>query len=289
MNKIAELTNLGGFPLTQYTLDFMQQSYREALAAISRLIGNAVIVAGMEESPTNVTDGWISYNGELLPFSGGPKQSTWIIEEITENRRFADDQERTVYFTRRARFGSGGIPYANLQRIDTLLALKSTLAALNNRLSQKIDKVWKRGDVIEVDCDAAYLQANFDNTGLGKNERDGWAICNGLNGTRNRGGRFPVGYDPSRSDYNLLGRIGGQEFVTLTVNEMPSHMHTGNKQVSPRGWPKQSGDRTDRYYYIDGNKDDWWARETFDTAYTGGNGAHENRPPFFVTLWIMKL
>lgn len=289
MNKVEQLTNLGGFPMTQYTLDFMQQSYRNALGALAKLVGSAVIVSGMEETGNTVADGWISYNGELLPFTGGPKQSTWIIEEITEDRLFADQVTRTVYFTRRARFASGGISYSSLQRIETLLGLKGVIASLDTRLTQQLAKVWKTGDIIELDCTAAYISANFDGTGLGKNERAGWAICNGNNGTKNRNGRFPVGYDPSRAGYNVLGSTGGQDSVTLTTAQLPSHMHTGNKQVSARGWPDDSGDRTDNYYYIHASRDGAQFYQTFDTNYTGSNQAHENRPPYIVTLWIMKL
>ncbi|KAA2244561.1 hypothetical protein F0L74_00875 [Chitinophaga agrisoli] len=301
MNKVEQLTNLGGFPMTQYTLDFMQQSYRNALAALARLAGDAVIVAGMEDTGDTVAGGWISYNGELLPFTGGPKQSTWIIEENTEDRIFADQVSRTVYFTRSARFAAGGIPYSNLQRIGTLTGMKSIIDAMNAQLS----RIWKRGDVIEVDCDAAYMQANFDNTGLGINERAGWAICNGNNGTQNRGGRFAVGYDASKADYNKTGVVGGQEFVSLSVGQLPPHMHTGATQVSARGNPllqvsitlgqggsiTGSGTKysTDNFYMHKRVEPDPSFLTTFDTTNTGDGAAHENRPPYFVTLWIMKL
>jgi hypothetical protein len=289
MNKVEQLTNLGGFPMTQYTLDFMQQSYRDALGALARLVGSAVIVAGMEETGNNVADGWISYKNELLPFTGGPKQSTWIIENITEDRLFADQVNRTVYSTRRARFAAGGINYSDLQRIETLIGLKGVIAGLDTRLTQQVEKIWKRGDIIEVDCSTAYLQTNFDGTGLGRNERAGWAICNGNNGTRNRAGRFPVGYDASRGEYNTIGNIGGQEAVALSVAQMPSHMHTGARRASARGWPKDSGDRIENYYYIHADRDNAAYLQSFDTNYTGSGQQHENRPPYIVTLWIMKL
>jgi hypothetical protein len=289
MNKVEQLTNLGGFPMTQYTLDFMQQSYRDALGALAKLVGDAVIVSGMEDTGSNVANGWISFNGELIPFTGGPKQSTWIIEDVTEDRLFADQVNRTVYFTRRARFAAGGTNYSNLQRIETLLGLKGVIASLDNRLTQQVEKIWKRGDIIEVDCSTAYIQTNFDGSGLGRSERAGWAICNGNNGTRNRAGRFPLGYDPNRSEYNTVGNTGGQETVSLSVGQIPAHMHTGARQVSARGWPDDSGDRTDNYYYIHSSRDSSQFYQTFDTNYTGSGQSHENRPPYIVTLWIMKL
>lgn len=282
MNKIEKLTNLGGFPMTQYTLEFMQQSYREALAAISKVIGNSVIVAGMEESGNTVADGWISYAGELLPFVGGARQSTWIVEEIAESRLFADQVNRDVYFTRRARFASGGTPYSNLQRIDTLLTQKNTISSMQAVLNQRIDSIWKRGDVIEIDVDGTYISNNFDGSGLGRNERAGWAICNGNNGTRNRNGRFPVGYWANVAPYNTLGNTGGAETVTLTIAQMPSHNHTFSK-VGDRKL-----DDVNNFAIVQSNYD---AAGTYNPAmnYTGGGQAHENRPPFIVTLFIMKL
>jgi len=68
---------------------------------------------------------------------------------------------------------------------------------LGNRTKWLYDNTWRTGDVKEVDCDGAYIAANFDGTGLGINERIGWAICNGNNGTKNRNGRVSLGYDPS--------------------------------------------------------------------------------------------
>lgn len=283
MNKIEQLTNLGGFPMTQYTLDFMQSSYREALAGLSKLVGNGVIVSGMEEVGNNVADGWISYNGELVPFMGGPKQTTWIVEELSESRLFADQVTRNVYFTRRARFGSGGNAYSSLQRIETLVSLRDTIANMKTSFISLLNSLWKKGDVIEVDCDAKYILDNFNNTGLGINERAGWAICNGNNGTKNRMGRVAVGYDPSRADYNTPGKTGGAESVTLTVEQMPSHNHhfsaAGyNHLLGGSGQPVISRSTLLNYGDWDGYM-----------ATAGNDQAHENRPPFIVTLFIQKL
>ncbi|RFM32269.1 phage baseplate protein [Chitinophaga silvisoli] len=283
MNKIEQLTNLGGFPMTQYTLDFMQSSYHDSLAGISRLIGSGVIVSGMEEVGNNVADGWISYEGELLPFIGGPKQSTWIIEEITESRRFADQITRNVYFTRRARFASGGIDYGNLQRIETLLSLRDTIANMKASFTQQLNSLWKKGDIIEVDCDATYISANFTNTGLGINERDGWAICNGNNGTKNRMGRFPVGYDPSRTDYSPVGKTGGAETITLTESQMPKHTH--NFSVTGQ----QVGSLLTRIYSISEGYFPLAGNYNAGMATAGGDQPHENRPPYIATLYIMKI
>ena len=38
-------------------------------------------------------------------------------------------------------------------------------------------------------------------------------------------GRVPVGIDSSDTDFNTIGKLGGEKKHTLTVNEIPSHDH----------------------------------------------------------------
>ena len=79
----------------------------------------------------------------------------------------------------------------------------------------------------------------------------GWAFCNGqvlpiaqntalfsLLGTTYGGngqttfalpdlrGRVPIGFAPPEDNTFFLGQIGGQEAVSLTLNEIPAHAHT---------------------------------------------------------------
>lgn len=133
MNRI-DFTKNGGFPATQFMTDFMQKSYREAFAALAALIGNKVVVQGMAEVGGAVTSGWISYNGELIEFIGGPLGATpfIVISEASASRLFQDGSTNDVYFTKTASIGDGAgtFPYADLKRIDTLQATFQSLADL---------------------------------------------------------------------------------------------------------------------------------------------------------------
>ncbi len=130
---------------------------------------------------------------------------------------------------------------------------------------------------------------------------NGWAECNGLNNTPDLRGRFIVGQSNSdshnrgysnseknRNEYRDLGDRGGERKVTLTKSEMPAHRH--NYQEFDRSVrPQKSGEKeafngggssnSNRYNLR------WWGRMQTQ----GSNQPHENRPPFYVVAFIMKL
>lgn len=123
MNKRLDLTKNGGFPATQHTLAFMQDSYRLAFMALASMIGDKIIVMGCDVVGGTVTDGWISVGGELMPFKGGLLQaeSKVIITEATAERIFDDGVQNTVYFEKIARLGSpGAFAFTDLIRIGTI-------------------------------------------------------------------------------------------------------------------------------------------------------------------------
>ncbi|MFW6129924.1 MAG: phage baseplate protein [Atribacterota bacterium] len=107
---------------------------------------------------------------------------------------------------------------------------------------------------------------------------EGWALCDGTNGTPDLSGRFVVGYDSGDTDYDTVGNTGGEKMHTLTVSEMPSHTHDMKIYNFKQG--------TNDTYNLDyvGNSD-----SNKPTENTGGDQPHENRPPYYVLCFIMKL
>ena len=94
-------------------------------------------------------------------------------------------------------------------------------------------------------------------------------------------GRFVVGYDPSNQDYNTIGNMGGEALVTLTLDQIPPHSHkitfkeeTWGDNANKRPFPNHT--RPDSGY-------------TADTQVTGGGSPHENRPPYYVLAYVMKI
>ena len=133
----------------------------------------------------------------------------------------------------------------------------------------------------------------------------GWALCNGQNGTPDLRDRFIVGAGKTYS----LGQSGGQDFVTLNIDQIPSHSHHGKTDVSGQHehdiyrnsnklgytWGGQASTTT----VSAGQDDSASARlyagsngnhtHSFSTDCIGGSQPHENRPPYYVLAYIMKL
>ncbi len=153
---------------------------------------------------------------------------------------------------------------------------------------------WLKGDTKEVVCDAAYLAANFvasgSTEGLGVNERAGWAIMNGKNGTPNDKGKVVIAYGTlgPGTNYPTLGATGGAETHTLTENEMPEHNHDwlyGTEQDDD-----SSGGSNDEFTATaQGNWGPHNGVLSPPIGNRGGNEAHNNMQPYVVRLKIMKL
>ena len=115
----------------------------------------------------------------------------------------------------------------------------------------------------------------------------GWALCDGTNGTPNLSGRFIVGYNSGDSDYSAIGNIGGEKTHTLGASEIPSHYHVdgyaGVNPTSTYGVATVGGI---------GNVNTQNGTSVSNhalTSSTGGGGAHENRPPYYVLAYIMRI
>ena len=111
---------------------------------------------------------------------------------------------------------------------------------------------------------------------------DGFALCNGSNGTPDLRNRFLVG---AGSSYNL-GSVGGSDVVTLTLEQIPSHNHT---MWLGRDWAQGYNATGFKYGESGISNAIHEATHHLVTEYSGGSQAHENRPPFYALYYIMKL
>lgn len=110
---------------------------------------------------------------------------------------------------------------------------------------------------------------------------DGWAICDGSNGTPDLRNRFIVGSGQGIGlTERTLGNKGGSETHTLTTNELPRHRHSINILVN------------NTTHNLDGDDGGSGAWKSYGRTYlnsTGGGQPHTNMPPYFILNYIMKL
>lgn len=125
-------------------------------------------------------------------------------------------------------------------------------------------------EVKELDVNNAFITANFDGTGLGINSFEGWAICNGDNGTKDRGGRVSIAYDSV--NYPTLGVVGGSEDAVVVEHSHTVANYAGNTLTSTR---------------IDASTLIGIGGDT--TSTTGVSGVGKNMQPYLVTLFIQRI
>lgn len=89
-------------------------------------------------------------------------------------------------------------------------------------------------------------------------------------------GRVSVGLSSSETEFNLLGKTGGEKEHTLTIDEIPSHGHTVNYSASGGtglGITAMGEQLSDSSSII---------------QKTGGGQSHNNLQPYEVDCWIIK-
>lgn len=166
---------------------------------------------------------------------------------------------------------------------------KNTASELRAVFNAFAPSLYLKGDVKEIDCDNTYLALNFDNTGLGVNDRSGWAICNGLNGTRDRNGKVAIGYG---SGYVTIGATGGSTDAILLEHDhllfSPSSSAT-DINVGTNTYPVANSDGTgwgNELYRIRGG---YTSPTLGKSSKTGVVGTNKNMQPYIVSLFIQKL
>ena len=139
----------------------------------------------------------------------------------------------------------------------------------------------------------------------------GWALCDGGGGRPDLRGRFIVGYDNAVTDYNTVGNTGGLGQVTLTSAQsgLPAHTHSAtlNGNTTSTGEHTHDvprGNGTSGGAFDKGETDDngWYGSATgghnHSVVVAGSTNPaitqdaaqpHENRPPYYVLAYIIKL
>ncbi len=141
---------------------------------------------------------------------------------------------------------------------------------------------------------------------------DGWALCNGANGTPDLRGRFVVGYDPGKSsgpytatdlteNYGNIGNKGGKTGVQLAGKEQgqisfrfrrgradtDANDGDGIEAMTVNGVDLWCHRANLEYGGSWNTTDNWTSTKNIDALAAGQ--AHENRPPYYVLAYIIRI
>jgi microcystin-dependent protein len=121
----------------------------------------------------------------------------------------------------------------------------------------------------------------------------------------NTNGKVLVGYNSSETEFNSLGKTGGEKTHTLTTTEMPSHYHYVSLTTSTTGAhthsyikgdpgddsiSENSGsyDEYDDMSATTGSAGNHYHTVTGNTGSKGSGGAHNNLQPYLTLNYIIK-
>ena len=279
MNRIEIQT--GGFPFDADTLLFMQ-SMIEQLHQIAHMGGDNYILSGALVNGSNVTNGFVVIDGELLPLLGGELNTYLTILETTEMATYLEDNnndgqgdQKLSEVTRLAVFANEGvIAWQGMDRLNPLVQIQRAVVPVGGIM------MWS-GAINAIPA--------------------GWKLCDGQNGTPNLSGKFIVGYDAADPDYDAIGKNAGAKVVTLTEAQMPAHTHNGNVNIPPHKHTlpnnvigvggNSSNALTNKnntgHTIVNETSLSGGQNATITTASKGGGQSHENRPPYFTLAYIV--
>lgn len=294
--------------------------YRQALAKMQDMInlvaglagmgGKNFILSGCEvDNNGNVSDGVIVLNGEVIALKGAKVNIATAKITIKETRQDVNAFNVVypeTYINREAQFASNGeYSWSELEQVKTNVELAKVIKDITGDKPGTV-KMWA-GLVSQIPtdymlCDGAELSINtykelYDMLGVSFGG-DGQNSFN-LPDLR---GRFVVGFDSSNPDYNAINKdkIGGANEVELATKHLPKHDHTDHTSTSfnklsaraadidATNTPSGLDDKTpDAEYRVGGMTAPQWAEAIIKPV--GENKAHENRPPYMVLAYIIKV
>lgn len=99
--------------------------------------------------------------------------------------------------------------------------------------------------------------------------------------------KVPVGLDSNDTDFDTLGKTGGEKEHTLTVDEMPEHKHPGIEWLGSSQYniSLNSGSLSTGYKMTWTGSSD---TSKIQTASAGGSQPHNNVQPYVVVNYIIK-
>jgi len=205
----------GGHRSSNSDITIMQDGVIEALKGICEGLGSgSYILTGCtfitDPSVHTVLPGFIFHDGKIYPVDKAeiPNNNEtlyWVVEEVVlppSPLTYADTTTKNCHIRERMVLVDSASP-----PIGTYL-LESEVRPFTTKLG-----ITPQNGIIMYSGSIS----NFLGEGLGKKGTpvEGWALCNGANGTPNLRGQFVIGYNPADSDFDAIGKSGGNKTKDL--------------------------------------------------------------------------
>lgn len=290
------------FPADCEMLDYMQTNLH-VVSILGNLAGDKAVLLGCEAMDYGArrAAGYVFLRtidhpeGEVLYWEGGATGGGAYLKRETIAVQAQGYEYPQAYVRRSLAPGVGEENYrwADFHEAQSLPALRSELALLRTALAQikptplGAVELWAGRGVPEgyLLCDGQQVrQTTYPElfAAIGTTYNTAFD-CNGRKLSTTSGffrlpdlrGRFVVGQNSLDDDYKTIGMVGGEKVHRLTVEELPPHSHWIH--VVPWGRRFTGGGSADQLDGGDGS-----------TGLTGGNNAHENRPPYYALAYIMR-
>lgn len=137
-----------------------------------------------------------------------------------------------------------------------------TMNTFQNNIEKAIN------EVLNIVCPIGKVEIFFDN--------EDHSNYLGFTWERTSIGKTPIGIDEDDTEFNEIGKTGGEKTHTLTIDEMPNHSH-----VYPSG--ATGSTQNSQYGPIDSSNYNKYQSSTYGT---GGNQPHNNLQPYeVVAFW----
>lgn len=307
------------FPLDCETLEYIKNNQHLA-EMLGKIAGDKIILSGCEVSGNVRSSGYVFLKtadfpeGEVLSYEGGQNAdvvTTLYLEKTSISVTANADPYPSAYTQRVLKEGLGAEQFnwqdfsslsgkTNKELLAEIQSLQAQIASLQPAPigsimiwpSNNIPTGWHLCDGSSMNrTDYASLFSIIDVT-FGSNDSSSFNLPD-------MRGLYVAGR--GANGYNNLNQKGGANTVQLKVNEMPVHRHVYSTDERPESDKTYYGmDKVERSSYGSSGTGDG-AR--LYTSYSGGgygkdgnkNGeqadatAHENRPPFIVMNYIIKL
>lgn len=259
MDRANYKNGMGRYPLSTEGLEFIQCQI-ELIYSVAELHGRNYIL----QDATAATNGVIVVDGELMPLVGSPQAYIEVVEtgETLEADGLTYERARV---SRRALYS--GVKTDSAREVSEFVQM-TTIEEMKPHLMPKGAIVMWSGAITAIP--------------------NGWALCDGTNGTPNLSGRFIVGVGKSSDgDTNYkLNTTGGQEKVLLKANEcaLPKHKHGLDPQKIQQGTKSSVSVAT--MFGTGGSSGSEYSNEYEKKS---ADSPHENRPPYYVLAYIIKI